>query len=102
MRDAALRGLLCIADCLPRHLEDPDNALDLTKRLLLATFDVAEDNKCVSVTCARAFESATVIEKEGDPFGVGAGCWPLSCGAGCRWRRRGAARPSCWTWCAPR
>lgn len=45
VRDAALRGLLCVADCLPRHLEDPDNALDLTKRLLLATFDVSEDNR---------------------------------------------------------
>lgn len=45
MRDAAVRGLLCIAECLPRHLEDPANALDLTKRLLLATFDVSEDNK---------------------------------------------------------
>lgn len=50
VRDATLRGLLCIADCLPKHLEDPDNALDLTKRLLLATFDVSEDNKYVSVT----------------------------------------------------
>lgn len=57
VRDAALRGLQCIADCLPRHLEDPDNALDLTKRLLLATFDISEDNKYVSPPGGRRLES---------------------------------------------
>ncbi|KAL0893483.1 hypothetical protein ABMA27_013683 [Loxostege sticticalis] len=45
VRDAALRALLCVAECLPHMLEDPEYALQLTKRLLIATFDVAEDNK---------------------------------------------------------
>ncbi|XP_053625141.1 stalled ribosome sensor GCN1 isoform X2 [Plodia interpunctella] len=45
VRDAALRALLCISDRLPPLLENPDHALDLTKRLLIATFDVSEDNK---------------------------------------------------------
>lgn len=96
VRDAALRGLLCIAECLPRHLEDPDNALDLTKRLLLATFDVSEDNKYVSNRRAPAGGKSELISS------VRAGGWPPSCGTVCRWRRRGAARASCWPWFAPR
>ncbi|CAB3252124.1 unnamed protein product [Arctia plantaginis] len=45
VRDAALRALLCVVECLPSLLEDPEYALTLTKRLLVATFDVSEDNK---------------------------------------------------------
>ncbi|PZC79414.1 hypothetical protein B5X24_HaOG216409 [Helicoverpa armigera] len=45
VRDAALRALLCVVECLPPLLEDPEYALTLTKRLLIATFDISEDNK---------------------------------------------------------
>ncbi|XP_059061266.1 LOW QUALITY PROTEIN: stalled ribosome sensor GCN1 [Achroia grisella] len=45
VRDAALRALLWVVDCLPPLLEHPHNATNLTKRLLIATFDVSEDNK---------------------------------------------------------
>ncbi|XP_060810909.1 stalled ribosome sensor GCN1 [Amyelois transitella] len=45
VRDAALRALLCISECLPPLLENPEHALNLTKRLLIATFDVSEENK---------------------------------------------------------
>ncbi|KAM3961855.1 lethal (3) 80Fj [Aphomia sociella] len=45
VRDAALRALLCVVECLPSLLEDPEHAMNLTKRLLVATFDISEDNK---------------------------------------------------------
>lgn len=45
VRDAALRTLLRIANCLPPLFEDKDFALEMTKRLLVATLDVSEDNK---------------------------------------------------------
>ncbi|KAJ8723024.1 hypothetical protein PYW07_004204 [Mythimna separata] len=45
VRDAALRALLCVVECLPPLLEDPEYALTLTKRLLVATFDISDDNK---------------------------------------------------------
>ncbi|XP_048479691.1 eIF-2-alpha kinase activator GCN1 [Plutella xylostella] len=45
VRDAALRGLLELRGALPALLEDPDHALDLTKRLMVATFDFGDDNK---------------------------------------------------------
>ncbi|CAG9783454.1 unnamed protein product [Diatraea saccharalis] len=45
VRDAALRALLRIVDGLPSVLEDPECALEVTERLLVATFDVSEDNK---------------------------------------------------------
>ncbi|KAF9795685.1 hypothetical protein SFRURICE_003878 [Spodoptera frugiperda] len=45
VRDAALRALLRVLHVLPALLEDPHYALELTKRLLVATFDVADDNK---------------------------------------------------------
>ncbi|CAH0604472.1 unnamed protein product [Chrysodeixis includens] len=45
VRDAALRALLCVVECLPALLEDPEYALTITKRLLIATFDISEDNK---------------------------------------------------------
>ncbi|CAH0406720.1 unnamed protein product [Chilo suppressalis] len=45
VRDAALRALLRVVDGLPSVLEDPECALEVTERLLVATFDVAEDNK---------------------------------------------------------
>ncbi|KAG7307031.1 hypothetical protein JYU34_007162 [Plutella xylostella] len=45
VRDAALRGLLELRGALPALLEDPDHALDLTKRLMIATFDFGDDNK---------------------------------------------------------
>lgn len=45
VRDAALRALLCAVECLPPLLEDPVHALSLTKRLLVATFDISDDNK---------------------------------------------------------
>ncbi|CAK1582375.1 unnamed protein product [Parnassius mnemosyne] len=45
VRDAALRALLCVVDCLPPLLEDLDHGLDITKHLYVATFDVSEDNR---------------------------------------------------------
>ncbi|KAG6461050.1 hypothetical protein O3G_MSEX012395 [Manduca sexta] len=45
VRDASLRALLCLTEGLPALFEDADYALTLTKRLLVATFDVQEDNK---------------------------------------------------------
>ncbi|XP_075992954.1 lethal (3) 80Fj [Anticarsia gemmatalis] len=45
VRDAALRALQCVVECLPSLLEDPSIALSLTKRLLVATFDVSADNQ---------------------------------------------------------
>ncbi|XP_047528363.1 eIF-2-alpha kinase activator GCN1 [Vanessa atalanta] len=48
VRDAALRALLCVIECLPPFLEDPEYALSLTMRLYVATFDVAEDNKTLA------------------------------------------------------
>ncbi|KAJ0180220.1 hypothetical protein K1T71_003624 [Dendrolimus kikuchii] len=45
VRDAALRALLCVVDCLPPLFMDPEYALILTKRLLIATFDISPDNK---------------------------------------------------------
>lgn len=50
VRDAALRALLCIRAQLPPLFEDPEYALTLTKRLIIATFDVSEDNKYVYST----------------------------------------------------
>lgn len=45
VRDGALRAFLCVVECLPSLLEDPECALTLTKRLLVATFDFWEYNK---------------------------------------------------------
>lgn len=45
VRDAGLRALLCVVDCLPPLFAEPDFALNLTKRLLVATFDISEDNR---------------------------------------------------------
>ncbi|XP_014362251.2 eIF-2-alpha kinase activator GCN1 isoform X1 [Papilio machaon] len=45
VRDAALRALLCVADCLSPLLDDLEHGLEITKRLYIATFDVSEDNK---------------------------------------------------------
>ncbi|CAH3879772.1 unnamed protein product [Pieris brassicae] len=45
VRDAGLRALGCVLRRLPPFLEQEDSALDLTKRLYVATFDVSEDNQ---------------------------------------------------------
>ncbi|XP_068630147.1 stalled ribosome sensor GCN1 [Battus philenor] len=49
VRDAALRALLCVVECLPPLLEDLEQGLELTKRLYIATFDVSEDNRKLAV-----------------------------------------------------
>ncbi|XP_052737701.1 eIF-2-alpha kinase activator GCN1 [Bicyclus anynana] len=45
VRDAALRALQCVCERAAPFLEEPEHALNLTMRLYVATFDVAEDNK---------------------------------------------------------
>ncbi|KAL4704522.1 hypothetical protein ACJJTC_007641 [Scirpophaga incertulas] len=45
VRDAALRALTCVAERLPALLEEPEVALPLAERLLLATYDVSDDNR---------------------------------------------------------
>ncbi|CAK1552697.1 unnamed protein product [Leptosia nina] len=44
VRDAGLRALGCVLERLPPFLEQEETALDLTKRLYIATFDTSEDN----------------------------------------------------------
>ncbi|GBP56848.1 eIF-2-alpha kinase activator GCN1 [Eumeta japonica] len=45
VRDAVLRALLCLELVLPDLFLDSDQALQLTKRFLIAKFDVSDDNK---------------------------------------------------------
>lgn len=45
VRDAGLRALMKLVDCLPPLFEDPEYAMTVTKRLLVATFDELEQNK---------------------------------------------------------
>ncbi|XP_050665162.1 eIF-2-alpha kinase activator GCN1 isoform X1 [Leptidea sinapis] len=45
VRDAGLRALLRVVERLPAFLEHEETALNLTKRLYIATFDVSDDNK---------------------------------------------------------
>lgn len=43
-----LQALLSLAERLPPLLQDEDYAYSVVKRILIATFDVVEDNKSVT------------------------------------------------------
>ena len=45
VRDAALRGLIVISDAFPSNKENPNQLLDLTRRICIAKFDVSDENK---------------------------------------------------------
>ncbi|XP_028035975.1 eIF-2-alpha kinase activator GCN1 isoform X1 [Bombyx mandarina] len=49
VRDTVLQALLSLAERLPPLLQDEDYAYSVVKRILIATFDVVEDNKKLAV-----------------------------------------------------
>ncbi|KAI5634478.1 HEAT repeats domain-containing protein [Phthorimaea operculella] len=66
VRDAALRALLRVTKGLEKLLENPDHALTLTKRLLVATFDVSEDNKKLAEEVWNALPLAAQWSREAE------------------------------------
>ncbi|XP_063377694.1 stalled ribosome sensor GCN1 [Cydia fagiglandana] len=68
VRDAALRTLLRVATRLPPLFEDKDQALEISKRLLVATFDIAEDNKKLAEDLWAAVPEAQEWSTRGEMF----------------------------------
>ncbi|XP_047988388.1 eIF-2-alpha kinase activator GCN1 [Leguminivora glycinivorella] len=68
VRDAALRTLLRVSTRLPPLFEDKDQALEISKRLLVATFDIAEDNKKLAEELWTAVPEAQEWSVRGEMF----------------------------------
>ncbi|XP_045491112.1 eIF-2-alpha kinase activator GCN1 [Colias croceus] len=66
VRDAGLRALGCVSDRLPPFFEDEDFALELTKRLYIATFDISEDNKKLAEELWDRLPAADTLVQHGE------------------------------------
>ncbi|XP_038215346.1 eIF-2-alpha kinase activator GCN1 [Zerene cesonia] len=66
VRDAGLRALGCVSDRLPPFFEDEDFALELTKRLYIAIFDISEDNKKLAEELWERLPAAEALVRHGE------------------------------------